>query len=280
MSIDLHCHTKISDGSIGVEELLATAKRRGLSAISITDHDAVTGATRATMLGKRLGIDVVHGVEFSAYEHARNNAVHMLCYLCDSPDRLEGTCRKMALARRAAATEMLRKVMRYYPIVPEAVTRCAAGCATVYKQHIMHALIDAGYADSFYGETYRKLFSHEAGVARVNVEYPDVWEIVDLIHSAGGLAVLAHPASYRNEELMQELTEKGLLDGIEVWHPDHSAEDKNRLYSFAQDNSLLMTGGTDFHGMYAGTAKPLGNSEVPENTPQLMRTYKAHKCRR
>ncbi len=279
MSIDLHCHTKISDGSIGVEELLAIAKRRGLSAVAITDHDAVTGATRATMIGKRLGIDVIHGVEFSTYDKARGNAAHILCYLCDSPDRLEGTCRKMAIARRTAATEMLRKVMRYYPIVPDSVTRCAAGCATIYKQHIMHALVDAGYADSFYGETYQKLFDRDNGIARVNVEYPDVYEIVELIHSAGGLAVLAHPCSYRNEELMQELTQKNLLDGIEVWHPDHTADDKTRLLAFAQNNNLLTTGGTDFHGMYAHTPRPLGNSEVPDDIPQRMRTYKARKSR-
>lgn len=279
MSIDLHCHTKISDGSIGVEELIAIAKRRGLSAIAVTDHDAVTGATRAAMIGKRQGIEVIHGIEFSAYDTQRENAAHILCYMCDSPDRLEGMCRQIALERRAAGTEMLRKVMRYYPIVPESVTRCAAGSTTIFKQHIMHALIDAGYADSFYGETYRKLFAQGSGCARVDIHYPDVMTVVDLIHSAGGLAVLAHPSSYKNEALMEELTEKGLLDGVEVWHPHHSEQDKASLKAYAEDHGLLMTGGTDFHGMYAEAARPLGNSEVPDNTPRLMQAYKAKKHR-
>lgn len=70
----------------------------------------------------------------------------------------------------------------------------------------MHALMDAGYADSIYGELYQKLFSPETGSALVEPEYPDVKEVLELIHSAGGIAVLAHPVPYRNEELLEELT--------------------------------------------------------------------------
>lgn len=280
MSIDLHCHTKISDGSIGIEELLAIAKRRGLSAIAVTDHDAVVGATRAAMIGKRQGIEVIHGVEFSAIDKQRNEKVHVLCYMCDSPDRLEGLCRQIAVSRRTAATEMVRKVMRYFPLVPESVTRCAAGSTTIFKQHIMHALIDAGYADSFYGETYQKLFSRDGGCAHVDIEYPDVRSVIDLIHSAGGLAILAHPAFYGNLPLMEELNGDGLLDGIEVWHPDHTNEDKEVLKDFAQIHNLLMTGGTDFHGMYSRTSRPLGNTEIPDSIPRLMMAYKAKKMRK
>ena len=279
MSIDLHCHTKISDGSIGIEELIAIAKRRGLSAIAITDHDAVAGSTRATMIGKRQGIDVIHGVEFSAQDKERGRPVHILGYMCDSPDRMEGMCRQITAARREAATQMVRKVLRYYPIVPESVTRCAAGSATVFKQHIMHALIDAGYADSFYGSVYDKLFGRD-GCARVDIDYPDARTVIDLIHSAGGLAVLAHPAHYDSEDLMAELVEDGLLDGIEVWHPRHDAAKADQLKDFAEQHGLLMTGGSDFHGMYADAPRPLGNPDVPDNTPQLMTSYKAKKYRR
>lgn len=279
MSIDLHCHTKISDGSIGIEELIAIAKRRGLSAIAITDHDAVAGATRATMIGKRQGIDVIHGVEFSAQDKTRGRRVHVLGYMCDSPDRMEGMCRQITASRREAATQMVRKVLRYYPIVPESVTRCAAGSTTIFKQHIMHALIDAGYADSFYGSVYDKLFGPD-GCARVDMEYPDVRAVIDLIHSAGGLAVLAHPTSYDSEDLMAELTDDDLLDGIEVWHPSHNDDKAAQLTDFAKQHGLLMTGGSDFHGMYTNAARPLGNPDVPDNTPQLMASYKTKKYRR
>ena len=275
MSIDLHCHSRISDGSLGVEELLGIARRRHLTAIAVTDHDAVVGSTRAAILGKRLGIEVIPGVEFSVWDAIRENKAHLLGYLYDSPDRLEGLCRRINLSRRAAAVEMTRKVLRYYPIVPESITRCASGSTTIYKQHIMHALMDAGHTDSIYGEVYDKLFSPEGGCAYVRMEYPDVREAALLIRSAGGLVVLAHPAAYHNEALMEELTAENLLDGIEVWHPDHSPEDVTRLLAFAETHGLLTTGGSDFHGMYSRTARPLGNSEVPEDIPQKMRQYKS-----
>lgn len=279
MSIDLHCHTRISDGSMGIEELIATAKRRGLSAIAITDHDAVAGATRAVMVGKRQGIEVLPGVEFSAMDTARGRKVHILGYLCDSPDRLEGLCRRINAERRTAAAEMVRKVLRYYPIVPESITRCATGSTTVYKQHIMHALMDAGYAASIYGEVYDKLFGSENGCARVSRSYPDVETILDAIHGAGGLAVIAHPAAYHNEDLLAELAASKRIDGVEVWHPSHSEKDIANLADFAAANGLVPTGGSDFHGMYSHSSRPLGNTSVPDDTVRLLINCKAKKRR-
>lgn len=274
MVCDLHCHSKISDGSMGIEEILAMAKRRGISAISITDHDAVAGATRACIIGKRLGIEVIHGVEMSAYDFSRDRKVHILGYMCDSPDRLEGACLRINNSRRAAAKEMMMKTLRYYPIAPETIARHASGSTNVFSQHIMHALIEAGYADSFYGDVYHKLFSANGGRAFAPVEYPDVREIIQLIRSAGGLVVLAHPYVYDSIDLMNELASEGLLDGIEVWHPSNDENRTAHLQAFAQERGLLMTGGTDFHGMYTYPIRPLASCGAPENTVQLMKEYK------
>lgn len=274
MVCDLHCHSKISDGSMGIEEILSMAKRRGISALAITDHDAVAGATRACIIGKRLGIDVIHGVEMSAYDSVRQRGVHILGYMCDSPDRLEGACLRINNSRRAAGKEMMTKVLRYYPIAPETIARYASGSTNVFSQHIMHALIESGYADSFYGDVFNKLFSGNGGRAFVSIEYPDVREIIDLIHSAGGLAVLAHPYEYDSIDLMKELVAEGMLDGIEVWHPTNDAERIATLQAFAQEHDLLMTGGTDFHGLYTYPARPIGSCGAPENTIQLMKEYK------
>lgn len=274
MVCDLHCHSKISDGSMGIEELLMMAKRRGISAISVTDHDAVVGATRACVVGKRLGIDVIHGVEMSAYDYARNRKVHILGYLCDSPDRLEGMCLRTNNNRRTAAKEMMTKVLRYYPIVPDTIARHASGSTNVFKQHIMHALVEAGYADSIFGDVFRKLFSSKGGCAYVSIEYPDVREVIDLIRSAGGLAVLAHPYVYDSVDLMHELAAEDRLDGIEVWHPSNNEERIATLKEFAQSHGILMTGGTDFHGLYTDSPTPLGSCGAPENTVQLMKAYK------
>ena len=275
MVCDLHCHSKISDGSMGIEEILSMAKRRGVSALSITDHDAVVGATRACIIGKRLGLEVIHGVEMSAYDYTRNRKVHILGYLCDSPDRLEGMCLRINNSRRAAAKEMVAKVLRYYPIIPETIARHAAGSTNVFKQHIMHALVEAGYADRIFGDVFHKLFSSKDGRAYVPVEYPDVREIIHLIRSAGGLVVLAHPYVYDSIDLMKELADENLLDGIEVWHPSNDENRISTLIDFADTHNLLKTGGTDFHGLYTDPTRALGSCGAPENTVQLMKEYKA-----
>ncbi len=274
MAGDLHCHTKISDGSIGIEDVIGIAKRRGLSAISVTDHDTTAGATRAVVIGKRQGLQVIHGVEISTRDTVRGNTAHLLCYLCDAPDRLEGLCQRIGKSRRAAATDMVRRVMRYYPITPDLVMKCAAGSTNIYKQHIMHALMDAGYADSIYGEVYQKLFAEGTGVARVEVEYPDPRDVLAAIHEAGGIAVLAHPHHYHNEALLEELVALG-LDGVEVWHPTHTEAQSEQLLQYAGQQGLLTTGGSDFHGMYSRTTRALGSTTAPDEAVAALLAYKA-----
>ncbi|MGI6265352.1 MAG: PHP domain-containing protein [Acutalibacteraceae bacterium] len=274
MAVDLHCHTKLSDGSVGIEDLIAMAKRRHLSAVAVTDHDTMAAAVRAVTIGRRMGVNVIHGVEFSAWDTARGAKAHILCYLCDTPDRLEALCRKVTDSRKKAAVEMVRRVMRYYPITPELITKCASGSTVIYKQHIMHALMEAGYAGSIYGEVYEKLFGKE-GAIQVKVDYPDVREALELIRSAGGIAVLAHPPLYGNEALMEELTADGLLQGIEAYHPCCDEGDTARLLAFAATHELLVTGGTDFHGMYTDTPRPLGSLPVPDDLAEKLKAFKA-----
>lgn len=273
VSSDLHCHTKMSDGSMGIEELIATAKRRGITTLSVTDHDTTAGATRAVIIGRRQGLRVLFGVEFSTIDRQRGKKAHLLCYLCDTPDRLEGLCRRTSESRKKSSMEMVRKVLRYYPISPELIARCATGSTNIYKQHIMHALMDAGYADAIYGELYDKLFSPQGGVARVETEYPDVREVLELIHSSGGIAVLAHPKAYDNMDLLEELAAEG-LDGVEVWHPAHTEEDSRLLREFAEQKGLLMTGGSDFHGMYTRKPRPIGSVPIEEEQVQALLSYK------
>lgn len=279
MAIDLHCHTKLSDGSMGIEELIAIAKRRNLAAISVTDHDTMASATRAVTIGNRHGVKVIHGVEFSTWDTKRERKAHILCYLCDKPDRLEVLCHRVNDSRKRAALEMIRKVMRYYPITPELITKCATGSTAIYKQHIMHALMEAGYTDSIYGEVYDKLFAKETGYIQTKVDYPDTREALELIHSAGGVAVLAHPYLYHNEELLEELTAAGVLDGVEAYHPSCSEEQTQQLLDFAGQHRLLVTGGSDFHGMYTDTPRPLGSVPVPDECAAKLLAYKSAKNR-
>lgn len=270
---DLHCHTKISDGSTGIDELIYIAQKRRLQVLAVTDHDTFAGSTRAVIYGKRHGVEVIPGAEISTFDYKRGRKAHILCYLCENPDRLEGLFKRTAANRRAAATRMMQKVMHLYPISPEMVSRRAQGSTNIYKQHIMHTLMDAGYADSVFGELFHKLFNSKTGLAYVEVEYPEVREVIGMIHDAGGLAVLAHPAVYDSYDLMAELVEYG-LDGVEVWHPRNREGDDKLLQLFAQQHGLFMTGGTDFHGMYTKHPFPPGTCVTPGEQLEAMKKRK------
>ena len=160
--------------------------------------------------------------------------------------------------------------MRQYPITPDMVSRRAQGSTNIYKQHIMHALLDAGYTNEIFGDLFRSLFHPKEGSAYAPVEYPEVTEIVPKIHEAGGLAVLAHPAVYDSYDVMEELLPLG-LDGVEVWHPRNHPDDPERLSGFCREHGLIMTGGTDFHGLYTKKPNPLGTSTTGDDQVELMK---------
>ncbi|WP_101697673.1 PHP domain-containing protein [Clostridium minihomine] len=264
MAADLHCHTRMSDGSIAIDELVLLAKNKGIGTIAVTDHDTFAGATRAKIFGDRHGVEVIQGIEISAYDNDRDRKVHILGYCCESPDRLEGLCKKIGESRRMAANIMMQKVMRLYPIPAEMVMRRAQGCTNIYKQHIMHALIDAGYTTEMFGSLFQKLFNPRGGLAYCPIEYPDVHDVIKQIHGAGGLAVMAHPGQYDGHDLMMELADSGEIDGIEVWHPVHKKEDIPQYVALARLKGLLMTGGSDFHGMYTSHPCALGAFLTPD----------------
>ena len=257
MSADLHCHTKLSDGSVAIDELVILAKNKGIPTIAVTDHDTFAGATRAKIFGQRHGVEVIHGAEISAFDYQRKRLVHLLCYMCGLPARLEGLFGKILANRRKAVSIALQKVMRLYPITPEMVAKRAQGSTAIYKQHIMQTLVDTGYADKMYGPLYDKLFNWKIGIAKTNIEYPDVFEVLAQIHNAGGVAVLAHPAVYDTYALLPELAEKG-LDGVEVYYPRARQDDEEVLGAIAQAYDLVMTGGTDFHGGSTSSVHPIG----------------------
>ncbi len=259
---DLHCHTKLSDGSEGIENVIALAKRIGLDFISLTDHDTMASFSRSKILAERYGINVIPGVEFSAYDELRNRKVHILCYLPLKPDRLEGLCIRANESRKKAGNEMAKLVMKKYPITAEAITKYSASSNCIYKQHIIRALFDAGYTTSIYGGLFRELFSRKTGSCLVAYRYPDVYEVLDSIHEAGGVAVMAHPSVYNSMELLKELTEQSLLDGVEIHHPRNTPEDQAVCLELAKEQNLLITGGSDFHGMYSSTDRSYIGSET------------------
>lgn len=272
MSADLHCHTRASDGSDTADEVVRMAKLRGLSAVAVTDHDTFAGVEEAVHSGEKYGIRVIPGAEISSVDAATGRKAHVLCYACENPRSLEDLCRATCEARRRAGEAMLEKVLAFYPISADMVLRRAQGSASLYKQHIMHALIDAGYANEIFGTVFHELFSPKGGKAYVRVEYPEVHDVIEQIHRAEGLAVLAHPGEYESYALLESLAASGLIDGVEVWHPRNREGDEQLFLRVAREHRLLMTGGTDFHGMYTKIPRPVGTCTVPDSQLELLFT--------
>ncbi|MBR6940989.1 MAG: PHP domain-containing protein [Clostridia bacterium] len=271
---DLHCHTKLSDSSMGIDDLIVLAQKKGLTTIAVTDRDCQAGTVRAKITGERKGINVIPGVELSSYDSKRNAYAEILCYLADSPDRLEGLCHRNIAVRKRASQMMTLKVARRFPITPELVTKCATGSTAVFKEHIMHALMECGLTDRIYGSLYDELFSPEsADNVLVTAKYPEPVEIIEAIHEAGGIAVLAHPGAGSGFELLEELISQG-LDGVEVWHPENSEEQKTELLKITKAKGLLAVGGTEFKGMYSKQPLIIGEIGTPEANVKALLGYK------
>lgn len=274
MSVDLHCHTKLSDGSMGIEDIIILAEKQGVTTISITDHDCMAGNIRAKVIGDRHGVSIIHGVEISATDSDTQEEVHLLCYLSDSPDRLEGLCHRNLLARKKAAQYMMLKTAQRYPITPDLVLKCAQGSTNVYSVHIMSALIESGIDTSISSDLYKKLFGKGARSVVVRPTFEDSVSVLEAIHNAGGIAVLAHPGDYSSYDVMEKLIDAG-LDGIEVWCPKHNEEQTEYLAAYAKKKKLLAVGGSDFHGRFNTQCVTLGSYSTPEKQLSELLSYKA-----
>ncbi|MEM1484090.1 PHP domain-containing protein [Oscillospiraceae bacterium PP1C4] len=273
---DLHCHSRISDGSMGIDDLILYAKRAGLDFVALTDHDTMMGVNRAEQLGRRYGINVIGGAEFSTMDFSRKRKVHLLGYLPKNPDRLEGTFKRTLESRDKAVKESMHKVMKLFPVTEEHILRYAAGSASLYKAHIMLALMDLGYADSIYGPLFQRLLGSK-GSCFVPHVYADVWETAALIKSAGGVCVLAHPSTYNSIEVMKELATAGAIDGIELYHPHVKQADIPVIEEIIKEYDLISTGGTDFHGRNTQHPNPLGTCLTMRDS--LERIFKLSKSR-
>ncbi len=269
MKADLHCHSRVSDGSLEIKEIVALAKRIGLDTLAIADHDTVDGLEEAKRAGREFGVNILSGIEISAYDYERSQKAHVLGFLMDNPEQVAEVCRPMLRQRQENSKWIVETLgSAGYPITWEFAEMIAYGSTNVYKQHIMHALMHLGYASAIHDILYQELFAKPrngkpGGIAYKEIEYIDVFEAVRAIKRAGGIAVLAHPVGYDNLELVPQLVEIG-LDGLEAWHPSHNDCDVRLIIGIAKKCGLILTGGSDFHGMYEGKPNSLGNCYMSE----------------
>lgn len=279
MSGDLHCHTRLSDGSLGIEEIISFALKKGLGTIAITDHDCLAGTVRGKVIGARHGLQVIPGVELSSTCEEIDKNIHILCYLPDSPDMLEGLCKRNSQARKRASHFMMLQTAKRYNIPTEFIAKCATGSTNLFKKHIMQSLIECGYADCFNGELYEELFTKKSENNILIVpKYENTKSVIDSIHEAGGIAVLAHPYRSGCEDSIDDIIKMG-IDGIEVNHPSANEEQQANLRKIASKAKLLVTGGSDFHGLYNEYKVSLGDYTTSDEELHALLTYKSKQKR-
>ncbi len=273
MKTELHCHTTLSDGATEMEHLFQYAKLGGIDNLAITDHDTIDGYEQALALAGKYGIRLVPAVEISTFDYSCNRRVHMLCYYYKDREVLNEFLQRIQENRKITAERMLKKVSEEIPIDISMVREYAKDSYCVFKQHIMRTLMDMGYTSEMYGTLFKQLFDSKIGTCYMPPTFPDVYETLEVIKRAGGLAVMAHPSEYRSMELLRQLTVKGLLDGIELWHPRNLEEDKEEIAQLVKKYHLIATGGTDFHGMYSFRCHRLGAFTTPDDMFHRMEAH-------
>jgi len=262
---DLHVHSSASDGSLSPREVVDEARRAGLAAIALADHDTVAGIAEAMERARESGLCLVPGVELTAY--ARLPAcdteveLHVQGLFLDTGDasllaELE-RLRNIRVARIESIAERLRSLG--IPLETREVLERAQG-ESVGRLHVAHALVQKGICADV-----REAFDRFLGVgcpAYVPKEHLTPQQAIELVHRAGGCAVLCHPALTKGlEEMLPELVEAG-LDAVEVDHPGHSYEDRRKWRQKAARLGLALSGGSDFHGA-AKLDVRLGDESLP-----------------
>ncbi len=267
---DLHIHSTASDGRLTPAEVVRAAAEAGLAFIALADHDTVDGIVPAVEAAKAFpGLKVIPAVELSTDIPA--GEVHVLGYFIDyTHPELLTTLERMRHSRQGRALGMVAKLNDLgLPIEWERVKEIA-GTGSIGRPHIDQAMLEKGYIASS-KEAFTKYIGRN-GPAYVERDKMTPPEAVELILRASGLPVLAHPLTTNDvEATVVELKAAGLV-GIEVYYGGSTADEINGLLSLARKYGLIVTGGSDYHGLLgASTVTMIGGIEVPmEPVEQLI----------
>jgi predicted metal-dependent phosphoesterase TrpH len=240
---DLHTHTTHSDGWLTVDGLLRRAVLNQIDVLSITDHDTVSGFIEATEVNEKYGLKLVPGIELSA--QYKEFEVHVLGYYFDTNNGLLAsyieTLKIDRLERCSRIVDKLR-IEGIDILLEEVKAECKGDI--IGRPHIAKALIRKKIAKNFSHAFRSFLGNNSASYEKKFFISPS--DAVEMIHKAGGIAVLAHPGYFDDESLSIILQEK--FDAIEVIHPSHSTPQQQKLIEVAKQKGLPWSGGSDFHG--------------------------------
>lgn len=280
--IDLHLHTKASDGTLSLEELVKRAEEAGLRAIAITDHDTVQNARR--IKGLETGIEVIPGIEISVYDDKLNYIdLHVIGLFIDPENpTLLSTLERLEKEREEQKKAIVAKLNELgYMITYEDARKYAEG--QIGRPHIAKALMEK-YPEEFRSipEAFDKLLDQRKPAFKSRTAFFGLKNAIDIIHGAGGLAILCHPGFYRYEtgKLLKDFKALG-GDGIETtydyehnsgWRKitDNKAINKE-MRTWAEKLGLLESGGSDYHGPNKGPE--LGTFAVPGELLERIRKH-------
>lgn len=269
---DLHLHTRYSDSTYTPQELIAQAKRAGLSAISVVDHDTVDGIAPTKVIAAEENIELLPGIELTAEQEAVE--IHILGYLIDYQNSafLEtlSFLKKDRVARIYKIAGRLNELG--IGLNPESVF-ALAGEGSVGRLHIARALLKEGWVHST-AEAFHKYIGDKCPAYFAGFKFSPA-EAIKLIRDVGGIPVLAHPYVLRHNEWIVEFIGCGLM-GLEVYYPEHTQSMVNSYLNIARKYKLLVTGGSDCHG----EAKPeikIGSIAIPYALVEELRAAKEKK---
>jgi len=255
---DLHLHTLFSDGTFSPEELARRGAQAGLAAMALTDHDTVEGCARMAGACRTLGIEFITGTELTA--EFEGHEVHLLGYFIDTQQpRLLDEIKKFQAVRQERVLEMVSRINKLgLPLRAETVF-ALANCQSPGRPHVGRALVQEGFCATLEAAFERFLKKgRPAWVPKYKISAADAME---LIHQAGGLAVMAHPGLNHCDHIIPQLARDG-LDGLECFHSKHSGTQSRYYLALAGSLHLAVTGGSDCHGFSKG--KPLiGGVKLP-----------------
>jgi 3',5'-nucleoside bisphosphate phosphatase len=248
--LDLHLHTTHSDGSFTPTEVINLAHKAGVTALAITDHDITTGILEATLAGRIHGIDVIPGIEISST--MGTSELHILGYFLDYQDtRLNERLARLRDSRHRRNPKIIERLQAAGIAITYEEVRALAGTDSVGRPHIARVLMEKGVVAS--AKEAFDLWLADGRPAYVPRELPTPSDAMQWIREAKGLPVLAHPTWVKTTngtltDLVRQLKADG-LDGVEVHYSTHTPRQTREYLALAKQLDLLVTGGSDFHGL-------------------------------
>ncbi|MBI2860038.1 MAG: PHP domain-containing protein [Chloroflexi bacterium] len=266
--VDLHIHSSVSDGRYGPEELVFKAAERGLTYISLTDHDSIDGIDRALPAASAFpALTVIPGVEIST--EMPDGEAHILGYFVDYADpALKSSLENFRLSRERRARQMVQKLDRLgIRIDWQRVQDIAAG-GSIGRPHIAQAMLEKGYISSL-RQAFNEYIGHGCP-AYVEREKMTPAEAVALVARSGGLPALAHPFTVKDPEAIIAVLKPAGLIGLETYYGGYSPEQTGQLIDMATRHDLVPVGGSDYHGLDDATETMMGSVEVPEESARRL----------